>query len=56
MMMVALSPDAKGHLDHYLEQIRMALSGQESIDADEIERDVLSHIMGMNKSTRSGWR
>jgi len=44
MMMVALSPDAKGHLDHYLEQIRMALSGQESIDADEIERDVLSHI------------
>jgi hypothetical protein len=44
MMMVALSPDAKGHLDHYLKQIRMALSGQESIDADEIERDVLSHI------------
>jgi len=44
MMMVALSPDAKGHLDQYLQQIRMALSGQESIDADEIERDVLSHI------------
>jgi hypothetical protein len=44
MMMVALSPDAKGHLDHYLKQIRVALSGRESIDADEIERDVLSHI------------
>jgi len=44
MMMVALSPDAKGHLDHYLKQIRMALSGRESIDADEVERDVLSHI------------
>ena len=44
MMMVALSPDAKGHLDQYLKQIRMALSGRESIDADEVERDVLSHI------------
>jgi hypothetical protein len=29
MMLVALSPDAKGHLDHYLKQIRMALSGQD---------------------------
>jgi len=44
MMMVALSPDAKGRLDDYLKQIRLALSGRESIDADEIERDVLSHI------------
>jgi hypothetical protein len=43
-MMAALSPEAKGHLDHYLKQIRMALSGQQSIDADEVERDVLSHI------------
>ena len=44
MMMVALSPEAKGHLDQYLKQIRMALSGRESIDAGEIERDVLGHI------------
>jgi hypothetical protein len=44
MMMVALSPDAKEHLDQYLKQIRMALAGRESIDADEVERDVLSHI------------
>ena len=43
-MMVVLSPDAQGHLDHFLKQIRAALSGQPSIDVGEIERDVLGHI------------
>ena len=43
-MMVAFSPDAQGHLDDYLRQVKAALAGQPAVDAGEVERDVLSHI------------
>jgi hypothetical protein len=44
MIMAALSPEAQTRLDGYLKQIRSALTGRPSIDADEVERDVLGHI------------
>jgi hypothetical protein len=44
MMMVTLSPDAQGHLDRYLKQIKSALADQPSVDAGEVERDVLGRI------------
>ena len=42
--MVALSHDAQGHLERYLRQIKAALRGHPSVDAGEVERDVLGHI------------
>jgi hypothetical protein len=42
--MVALSQEAQNRLDRYLRQIKAALRGHPSIDADEVERDVLGHI------------
>ena len=44
MMMAAFSPDAQRHLNDYLRQLKAALAGQPSVDAGEVERDVLSHI------------
>ena len=44
MVMVAYSQEAQSHLERYLRQIKMALRGHPSIDADEVERDVLGHI------------
>ena len=44
MMTVALTPEAQGHLERYLKQIKTALRGNASIDAEEVERDVLGHI------------
>jgi hypothetical protein len=44
MLMVALSPEAQNHLERYLRQIKAALRGHPSIDADEVERDVVGHI------------
>ena len=44
MLMVALSQEAQSHLERYLRQIKVALRGNPSIDADEVERDVLGHI------------
>jgi hypothetical protein len=43
-MMVTLSADAQGHLDRYLKQVKAALRAHPSVDACEIERDVLGHI------------
>jgi hypothetical protein len=43
-MMVALSDDARDHLERYLKQVRTALRGQASVDADEVERDVRTHV------------
>jgi hypothetical protein len=42
--MVALSPEAQSHLERYIGQIKTALRGHSSVDADEVERDVLGHI------------
>ena len=44
MVMVAYSQEAQSHLERYLRQIKTALQGHASIDADEVERDVLGHI------------
>ncbi len=44
MAMVALSQEAQSHLERYLQQIRTALRDHPSVDADEVERDVLGHI------------
>jgi hypothetical protein len=44
MVMVALSPDAQSHLERYICEIKTALHGHSSVDADEVERDVLGHI------------
>src|SRR5688572_30565805 len=43
-VMVTLSRDAQGHLERYLRQVKAALRGHPSVDAGEIERDVLGHI------------
>jgi hypothetical protein len=43
-MMAALTNDAQGHLDRYLRQVRVALIGQSSVDASEVERDIRGHI------------
>ena len=42
--MVTLSHDAQSHLQRYLRQLKAALRGHPSVDAGEIERDVLGHI------------
>lgn len=42
--MVALSDDARNHLERYLRQVKAALRGHPSLDAAEVERDVRSHI------------
>lgn len=42
--MVALTDGAQNQLDGYLRQVRSALRGHASVDANEVERDVRSHI------------
>jgi hypothetical protein len=42
--MVSLSPEAQSHLERYIRLIKMALREHSSVDADEVERDVLGHI------------
>jgi hypothetical protein len=39
-----LTPEAKGRLDDYLTEVRAALAGCSSVDADEIEQDICAHI------------
>jgi hypothetical protein len=43
-MMVAFTSDAQAYLDRYMRQVKAALSGNRSVDAHEVERDVLGHI------------
>ncbi len=43
-MMVTLTDDAQRHLDRYVKQVKAALRGHPSVDAAEVERDVLGHI------------
>jgi len=42
--MVALSPEAQSHLERYIRQIKMVMREHSSVDADEVERDVVGHI------------
>jgi hypothetical protein len=41
---ITLTDEARAHLDHYLRQMRSALSGQLSVDVSDVERDIISHI------------
>lgn len=43
-MTVALTDDARDQLERYLRQVRSALRGHASVDADEVERDLRSHV------------
>jgi hypothetical protein len=42
--MTTLSLEARNLLDRYLAQIRLSLGGAESVDAEEVKRDVREHI------------
>jgi hypothetical protein len=42
--MVKLSDSAREYLDRYLQQIRTYLRGCKTVDADEVERNVIEHI------------
>jgi hypothetical protein len=42
--MVALTRDAQGYLDRYMRQVKATLQGHPSVDATDVERDVLGHI------------
>lgn len=42
--MTAFTPDAQLYLDRYLRQVKAALRGNPSVDAQEVERDVRGHI------------
>jgi hypothetical protein len=42
--MVTLSRDAQGDLERYLRQVKAALRGHGTVDADDVERDVRGHI------------
>ena len=39
-----LSPEAQAYLDRYLKKVRNALHGHRSVDAEDVERDVISHV------------
>ncbi|MHC4105731.1 MAG: hypothetical protein ACYSR9_12385 [Planctomycetota bacterium] len=49
--MINLSDRAKKCLDGYLQQMRTYLRGCKTVDADEIERDVIEHIESEFEST-----
>ena len=42
--MINLSDSAKKCLDGYLQQVRTYLRGCKTVDADEVERNVIEHI------------
>jgi hypothetical protein len=42
--MINLNDNAKKYLDKYLQQIRTYLRGCKTVDADEVERNVIEHI------------
>lgn len=42
--MISLTSEAQSRLDQYLREIRFALGGAKSVDAAEVERDVMEHI------------
>jgi hypothetical protein len=39
-----LTPEAQAYLDRYLKRVRSALRGHRSVDADDVERDVICHV------------
>ena len=43
-MMASLSHDTQRYVDRYMRQVRAALSGYRTVDADDVVRDVRGHI------------
>jgi len=39
-----LTPDAQAYLERYLRKVRAALRGHPSVDAEDVERDVIGHV------------
>jgi hypothetical protein len=39
-----MTPDAQAYFNRYLRKVRAALRGHPSVDADEVERDVIGHV------------
>jgi hypothetical protein len=39
-----LTPEAQAYLERYLRRVRSALRGHRSVDADDVERDVICHV------------
>ena len=39
-----LTPEAQAYLERYLRKVRGALRGHRAVDADDVERDVISHV------------
>lgn len=50
--MINLGDDAKKRLDDYLQQIKICLSACKSVDADEIQQNVMDHIENELKSAK----
>jgi hypothetical protein len=42
--MIDLTPDAKRRFDEYLQRMRVTLRGSRSIEADEVEQNVIEHV------------
>lgn len=42
--MIDLTPDAKRRFDDYLQRMRASLRGSRSIEADEVEQNVIEHV------------
>jgi hypothetical protein len=42
--MIDLTPDAKRRFDEYLQRMRVSLRGSRSIEADEVEQNVIEHV------------
>jgi VIT1/CCC1 family predicted Fe2+/Mn2+ transporter len=42
--MIDLTPDAKRRFDEYLQRMRASLRGSRSIEADEVEQNVIEHV------------
>lgn len=42
--MIDLTPDAKRKFDEYLQRMRVSLRGSRSVEADEVEQNVIEHV------------
>ena len=52
--MIRYTPEALAHLDDYLNDVRSAVAGHNSISPDEVEADVRDHVAAALE--RAGWR
>ncbi|MHC4756780.1 MAG: HAAS signaling domain-containing protein, partial [Planctomycetota bacterium] len=42
--MITYTEEAQKHLDKYLNEVRVYLSGCKSVDVEEIQRDIIEHV------------